>query len=104
MVQFKNLFTGVETRDYRRATTAQNVSARAVNIMTWIMSGIRRATIRFFEMMGNFSFGDYFKEEAIQFAWELITKEYGIPKDRLYTTVYHTDDEAFEIWKKMGGA
>ncbi len=102
MVQFKNLFTGVETRDYARATTAQKCVRAGGKHNDLDNVGYTARHHTFFEMLGNFSFGDYFKTEAIPFAWELITKEFGIPKDRLYTTVYHTDDEAFDIWKKMG--
>ncbi|SMX28151.1 Alanine--tRNA ligase [Pelagimonas phthalicica] len=104
MVQFKNLFTGLETRDYNRATTAQKCVRAGGKHNDLDNVGYTARHHTFFEMLGNFSFGDYFKEEAIPFAWELITKEYGIPKDKLYTTVYHTDDEAFEIWKKLGVA
>ncbi|MDU8926790.1 alanine--tRNA ligase [Alisedimentitalea sp. MJ-SS2] len=102
MVQFKNLFTGVETRDYKRATTAQKCVRAGGKHNDLDNVGYTARHHTFFEMLGNFSFGDYFKDEAIPFAWELITREYGIPKDKLYTTVYHTDDEAFEIWKKVG--
>jgi alanyl-tRNA synthetase len=102
MVQFKNLFTGVETRDYSRATTAQKCVRAGGKHNDLDNVGYTARHHTFFEMLGNFSFGDYFKHEAIPFAWELITKEFEIPKDRLYTTVYHTDDEAFEIWKKVG--
>jgi alanyl-tRNA synthetase len=102
MVQFKNLFTGVETRDYARATTAQKCVRAGGKHNDLDNVGYTARHHTFFEMLGNFSFGNYFKEEAITFAWELITKEFGIPKDKLYTTVYHTDDEAFEIWKKVG--
>jgi alanyl-tRNA synthetase len=102
MVQFKNLFTGVETRDYARATTAQKCVRAGGKHNDLDNVGYTARHHTFFEMLGNFSFGNYFKEEAITFAWELITREFGIPKDRLYTTVYHTDDEAFEIWKKVG--
>lgn len=102
MVQFKNLFTGVETRDYKRATTAQKCVRAGGKHNDLDNVGYTARHHTFFEMLGNFSFGDYFKPEAIPFAWELITKEFGIPKDRLYTTVYHTDDEAAEIWKKVG--
>ncbi len=102
MVQFKNLFTGVETRDYKRATTAQKCVRAGGKHNDLDNVGYTARHHTFFEMLGNFSFGDYFKEEAIVFAWELITKEFGIPKEKLYTTVYHTDDEAFEIWKKVG--
>ncbi|UWQ80932.1 alanine--tRNA ligase [Leisingera sp. S132] len=102
MVQFKNCFTGVETRDYKRATTSQKCVRAGGKHNDLDNVGYTARHHTFFEMLGNFSFGDYFKHEAIPFAWELITKEFDIPKDRLYTTVYHTDDEAFDIWKKMG--
>ncbi|OED47748.1 alanine--tRNA ligase [Rhodobacteraceae bacterium (ex Bugula neritina AB1)] len=102
MVQFKNCFTGVETRDYKRATSSQKCVRAGGKHNDLDNVGYTARHHTFFEMLGNFSFGDYFKHEAIPFAWELITKEFDIPKDRLYTTVYHTDDEAFEIWKKMG--
>jgi alanyl-tRNA synthetase len=102
MVQFKNLFTGLETRDYQRATTAQKCVRAGGKHNDLDNVGYTARHHTFFEMLGNFSFGDYFKDDAIPFAWELITKEFGIPKDKLYTTVYHTDDEAFEIWKKVG--
>lgn len=102
MVQFKNLFTGVEKRDYNRATTSQKCVRAGGKHNDLDNVGYTARHHTFFEMLGNFSFGDYFKDDAIPFAWELITKEFDIPKDKLYTTVYHTDDEAFEIWKKVG--
>ena len=102
MVQFKNCFTGVEKRDYVRATTAQKCVRAGGKHNDLDNVGYTARHHTFFEMLGNFSFGDYFKEEAIPFAWELITKEFGIDKSRLLTTVYHTDDEAFETWKKLG--
>jgi len=102
MVQFKNCFTGVEKRDYVRATTAQKCVRAGGKHNDLDNVGYTARHHTFFEMLGNFSFGDYFKNEAIPFAWELITKDFDIPKDKLYTTVYHTDDEAFEIWKKVG--
>ncbi|WP_299596768.1 alanine--tRNA ligase [uncultured Tateyamaria sp.] len=102
MVQFKNLFTGLERRDYTRATTAQKCVRAGGKHNDLDNVGYTARHHTFFEMLGNFSFGDYFKHEAIPFAWNLITGEFGIPKDRLYVTVYHTDDEAFEIWKKVG--
>ena len=102
MVQFKNLFTGVETRDYKRATTAQKCVRAGGKHNDLDNVGYTARHHTFFEMLGNFSFGDYFKDEAIAFAWELITKDFGIDKDRLTVTVYHTDDEAYDIWKKMG--
>ena len=103
MVQFKNIFTGNETRDYKRATTSQK-SVRAGgkhNDLDNVGYTVRHHT--FFEMLGNFSFGDYFKDEAIAWAWELVTKEFGLPKDKLAVTYYHTDDQAREIWKKVSG-
>lgn len=103
MVQFKNLFTGVEHRDYTRATSAQKCVRAGGKHNDLDNVGYTARHHTFFEMLGNFSFGDYFKEEAIPFAWELITKELDIPKDRLLVTVYHTDDEAAEIWKKTAG-
>ena len=102
MVQFKNLLTGVEKRDYVRATTAQKCVRAGGKHNDLDNVGYTARHHTFFEMLGNFSFGDYFKSEAIPFAWNLITKEFGIPKERLYVTVYHTDDEAFDIWKKLG--
>ncbi|MGX9353891.1 alanine--tRNA ligase [Roseobacteraceae bacterium S113] len=102
MVQFKNLFTGLETRDYKRATTSQKCVRAGGKHNDLDNVGYTARHHTFFEMLGNFSFGDYFKEEAIPFAWELITGEFDIPKDKLYTTIYHTDDEAFDIWKKVG--
>jgi alanyl-tRNA synthetase len=103
MVQFKNLFTGLETRDYKRATSAQKCVRAGGKHNDLDNVGYTNRHHTFFEMLGNFSFGDYFKSEAIPFAWELITKELDIPKDRLLVTVYHTDDEAAEIWKKVAG-
>ena len=103
MVQFKHIFTGNETRDYTRATTSQK-SVRAGgkhNDLDNVGYTVRHHT--FFEMLGNFSFGDYFKDDAIAWAWELVTKEFGLPQDRLAVTVYHTDDEAHDIWKKVSG-
>ena len=102
MVQFKNLFTGIETRDYSRATTSQKCVRAGGKHNDLDNVGYTARHHTFFEMLGNFSFGDYFKIEAIPFAWELITKEFGIDASRLLTTVYHTDDEAYEIWKKVG--
>jgi alanyl-tRNA synthetase len=102
MVQFKNLFLGVEHRDYTRATTSQKCVRAGGKHNDLDNVGYTARHHTFFEMLGNFSFGDYFKTEAIPFAWELITKDFGIDASRLLTTVYHTDDEAFEIWKKVG--
>jgi len=103
MVQFKNVFTGQEQRDYSRATTSQKCvrAGGKHNDLENVGRTARHHT--FFEMLGNFSFGDYFKENAIEFAWNLITKEYGLPADKLLVTVYHTDDEAYSLWKKIAG-
>ena len=103
MVQFKNLFTGVETRDYSRAVTAQKCVRAGGKHNDLDNVGYTARHHTFFEMMGNFSFGDYFKEEAIFYAWEMITKELQIPKEKLVVTVYHDDDEAAAIWKKVAG-
>ena len=103
MVQFKNLFTGVETRDYTRATSGQKCVRAGGKHNDLDNVGYTARHHTFFEMLGNFSFGDYFKDEAIPFAWDLITKEFGISADRLLVTVYHTDDEAAAIWKKYAG-
>ena len=103
MVQFKNLFTGVETRDYTRATTAQKCVRAGGKHNDLDNVGYTARHHTFFEMMGNFSFGDYFKEEAIFYAWEMITKELCIPKERLIVTVYHDDNEAVALWKKIAG-
>lgn len=102
MVQFKNRFTGVEAGDYQRATTSQKCVRAGGKHNDLDNVGYTARHHTFFEMLGNFSFGDYFKKEAIPFAWELLTKDFGIDKSKLLTTVYHTDDEAFELWKKIG--
>ena len=102
MVQFKNLFTGIETRDYSRATTSQKCVRAGGKHNDLDNVGYTARHHTFFEMLGNFSFGDYFKSDAIPFAWELLTRDFGIDKSRLLTTVYHTDDEAFDLWKKIG--
>ncbi|MEL6643546.1 MAG: alanine--tRNA ligase [Pseudomonadota bacterium] len=103
MVQFKNLFTGVEHRDYTRATTSQKCVRAGGKHNDLDNVGYTARHHTFFEMLGNFSFGDYFKEDAIPYAWDMVTKELGVDKDRLLVTVYHTDDEAAEIWKKYAG-
>ena len=103
MVQFKNVLAGNETRDYTRATTAQK-SVRAGgkhNDLDSVGYDVRHHT--FFEMLGNFSFGDYFKDGAIPFAWELLTKDFGLPKDKLAVTIYYNDEEAYNLWKKVSG-
>jgi len=103
MVQFKNTFTGLETRKYKRAVTSQKClrAGGKHNDLENVGKTARHHT--FFEMLGNFSFGDYFKEKAIYQAWELLTKEYGLPKDKLLVTIFHTDDEAQNLWKKISG-
>ena len=103
MVQFKNVLAGNETRDYTRATTAQK-SVRAGgkhNDLDSVGYDVRHHT--FFEMLGNFSFGDYFKDGAIPFAWELLTKDFGLPKDKLAVTIYYNDEDAYNLWKKVSG-
>ena len=103
MVQFKNVFTGMETRDYKRAATAQKCirAGGKHNDLENVGYTLRHHT--FFEMLGNFSFGDYFKDDAIFFAWNFITKELQINKDKLCVTIYHDDDEAYAAWKKISG-
>ncbi len=103
MVQFKNCFTGVETRDYKRATTAQKCVRAGGKHNDLDNVGYTARHHTFFEMLGNFSFGDYFKADAIAFSWELLTKDFGINPDKLCVTVYHTDDEAAGLWKKIAG-
>ncbi len=103
MVQFKNVFTGLEKRDYQRATTSQKCVRAGGKHNDLENVGYTPRHHTFFEMLGNFSFGDYFKERAIELAWNLITKEFGLDKNRLYVTVYHDDDEAFSYWKKIAG-
>ncbi|MCI4665142.1 MAG: alanine--tRNA ligase [Neomegalonema sp.] len=103
MVQFKNVFTGVETRPYQRATTSQKVVRAGGKHNDLDNVGYTARHHTFFEMLGNFSFGDYFKEQAIPLAWDLITKEYGLPADKLLVTVYHEDEDAAAIWKKVAG-
>ena len=103
MVQFKNCFTGVETREYKRATTAQKCVRAGGKHNDLDNVGYTARHHTFFEMLGNFSFGDYFKDDAIRFSWELLTRDFCINKDKLCVTVYHTDDEAAAIWKKVAG-
>ena len=103
MVQFKNVFTGLEKRDYQRATTSQKCVRAGGKHNDLENVGYTPRHHTFFEMLGNFSFGDYFKEKAIHYAWDLITKDFGLDKNRLYVTVFHEDDEAFNFWKKIAG-
>ncbi|MFC3072904.1 alanine--tRNA ligase [Shinella pollutisoli] len=103
MVQFKNVFTGLESRPYSTAATAQKCVRAGGKHNDLDNVGYTARHHTFFEMLGNFSFGDYFKERAIELAWNLITKEFGIDRNRLLVTVYHTDDQAFDLWKKIAG-
>jgi alanyl-tRNA synthetase len=103
MVQFKNVFTGVEKRPYQRATTSQKCVRAGGKHNDLENVGYTARHHTFFEMLGNFSFGDYFKERAIELAWNLITKEYGVPAEKLTATVYVDDDDAFRLWKKVAG-
>ena len=103
MVQFKNVFTGLEKKDYKRATTSQKCVRAGGKHNDLENVGYTPRHHTFFEMLGNFSFGDYFKEKAIHYAWELITKDFGIDKNKLYVTVFSEDDEAFNFWKKIAG-
>src|SRR6201996_6699188 len=101
MVQFKNVFTGQEKRPYTRATTSQKCVRAGGKHNDLDNVGYTARHHTFFEMLGNFSFGDYFKERAIPYAWDLVTKDYGLPKDKLLVTVYAEDDDAAAIWKKV---
>ena len=103
MVQFKNVFTGLEKRNYKRATTSQKCVRAGGKHNDLENVGYTPRHHTFFEMLGNFSFGDYFKEKAIELAWNLITKDFGLDKNRLYFTVFNEDEEAFNLWKKITG-
>ncbi|MGD9538054.1 MAG: alanine--tRNA ligase [Alphaproteobacteria bacterium] len=103
MVQFKNVFTGAENRNYRRATTSQKCVRAGGKHNDLDNVGYTARHHTFFEMLGNFSFGDYFKERAIELAWNLVTKEFGLAEERLLVTVYSEDDEAFGHWRKIAG-
>ena len=103
MVQFKNVFTGLEKRDYKRATTSQKCVRAGGKHNDLENVGYTPRHHTFFEMLGNFSFGDYFKDVAIELAWNLITKEFGLSKNKLSVSVYHDDEEAFNLWKKIAG-
>jgi alanyl-tRNA synthetase len=103
MVQFKNVFTGLEKRPYQRAVTSQKCVRAGGKHNDLDNVGYTARHHTFFEMLGNFSFGDYFKDRAIELAWNLVTKEFGLPKDKLTATVYVDDDEAFGLWKKIAG-
>ena len=103
MVQFKNVFTGAEKRDYARAVTSQKCVRAGGKHNDLENVGYTPRHHTFFEMLGNFSFGDYFKDLAIELAWNLVTKEFALPRDKLWITVYAEDDEAFDLWKKIAG-
>ena len=103
MVQFKNVFTGLEKKGYQRATTSQKCVRAGGKHNDLENVGYTPRHHTFFEMLGNFSFGDYFKERGIELAWNLITKDFGLDKNRLYVTVFNEDDEAFNYWKKIAG-
>ena len=103
MNQFKDVFLGQETRDYARATTSQKCVRAGGKHNDLDNVGYTRRHHTFFEMLGNFSFGDYFKREAIEFAWDLVTKEYGLAKDKLYLTVFREDDDAEKLWQEVTG-
>src|SRR3990167_3015490 len=103
MVQFKDVFLGKEKRDYKRAVSSQKCVRAGGKHNDLEVVGRTARHHTFFEMLGNFSFGDYFKEGAITHAWNLLTKEFGIPAEKLTVTVYHTDDEAADLWKKIAG-
>ena len=103
MVQFKNVFTGVEKRPYARAVTAQKCVRAGGKHNDLDNVGYTARHHTFFEMLGNFSFGDYFKDRAIELAWDLITREFGLPAERLLVTVFSEDDQAFDLWRKISG-
>jgi alanyl-tRNA synthetase len=103
MVQFKNVFTGVEKRPYQRATTSQKCVRAGGKHNDLENVGYTARHHTFFEMLGNFSFGDYFKERAIELAWNLIVREFGLARDRLLVTVYSEDDDAARLWAKIAG-
>jgi alanyl-tRNA synthetase len=103
MNQFKDTFLGLEKRDYSRATTCQKCVRAGGKHNDLENVGHTRRHLTFFEMLGNFSFGDYFKAEAIEFAWDLVTKDFGLPKDRLYVTVFREDDDAERLWQQVAG-
>src|SRR5581483_3939113 len=103
MVQFKNLFTGVEKRPYQRAVTAQKCVRAGGKHNDLENVGYTARHHTFFEMLGNFSFGDYFKDRAIELAWKLVVDEFGLARDRLLVTVYSEDDEAAGLWRRIAG-
>src|ERR1700723_4289975 len=104
MNQFKDVFLGLETRDYKRATTCQKCVRAGGKHNDLENVGYTRRHHTFFEMLGNFSFGDYFKKDAIALAWELLTHDFAIPKDKLYISVFREDDDAERLWQEVAGA
>jgi alanyl-tRNA synthetase len=103
MVQFKNVFTGLEKKTFKTATTSQKCVRAGGKHNDLENVGYTPRHHTFFEMLGNFSFGDYFKEQAITYAWNLLTKDFGLPKEKLLVTVYHEDEDSFNLWKKIAG-
>src|SRR5277367_1631114 len=103
MNQFKDVFLGIERRDYARATTSQKCVRAGGKHNDLENVGFTRRHQTFFEMLGNFSFGDYFKRDAIAFAWQLLTRDFGIPKDKLYISVFREDDDAELLWQQVAG-
>src|SRR6185436_13431771 len=103
MVQFKNVFTGLEKRSYQRAVTSQKCVRAGGKHNDLDNVGYTARHHTFFEMLGNFSFGDYFKDRAIELAWNLVTREFGLARDRLLVTVYAEDDEAYDLWRRIAG-
>ena len=103
MNQFKDVFLGQEKRDYVRAASSQKCVRAGGKHNDLENVGYTRRHHTFFEMLGNFSFGDYFKAEAIDYAWDLMTKDFGLPKDRIYITVFREDDDAEQLWQKVTG-
>ena len=103
MVQFKNVFTGLEARDYQRAVTSQKCVRAGGKHNDLENVGYTARHHTFFEMLGNFSFGDYFKERAIELAWNLVTKEYGLTEEKLLVTVHSSDEDAAALWRKIAG-
>ena len=103
MVQFKKVFLGMEAAPFTRAATSQKCVRAGGKHNDLEAVGVTARHHTFFEMLGNFSFGDYFKRDAIRFAWELLTEEFGIPRERLWVTVHHTDVEARQLWLEIAG-
>jgi len=103
MVPFKNVFTGLETRPYKTATSSQKCVRAGGKHNDLDNVGYTARHLTFFEMLGNFSFGDYFKEGAIELAWQFVTRELGLATDRLWVSIHESDDEAFDLWRRIAG-